>query len=211
MTIHIEPDLGIPLPAEGTVLTDFAERAAAACATIDYLGIKIDPEEQISKEVMQTVEDIANDIAAGNPKDIKKLNRKASEIRPAAYGAVNDVLREFAIKVVDNAMQIRLVVTNKLLIETANEDPRIRIKALELLGKISDVGLFTERSEVTINHRSTDELRTALRAKIQKLMHSDDIEDVQAVEVNGEKVDIGVELGLETVSEAEKTEGLPEQ
>jgi hypothetical protein len=207
MTIHIEPDLGIPLPAEGTVLADFTERAAAACATIDFLGIKIDPEEQMSKDTMQTVEDIANDIAAGNPKDIKKLNRKASEIRPAAYGAVNDVLREFAIKVVDNAMQIRLVVTNKLLIETANEDPRIRIKALELLGKITDVGLFTERSEVTINHRSTDELRTALRAKIQKLMHSDDIEDVQAVEVNGEKVDIGVELGLETPSEVEKTEG----
>jgi hypothetical protein len=210
MTIHIEPDLGIPLPAEGTVLTDFAERAAAACATIDFLGIKIDPEEQMSKDTMQTVEDIANDIAAGNPKDIKKLNRKASEIRPAAYGAVNDILREFAIKVVDNAMQIRLVVTNKLLIETANEDPRIRVKALELLGKITDVGLFTERSEVTINHRSTDELRTALRAKIQKLMHSDDIEDVQAVEINGKKVDIGVELGLETPSEAEKTEGLPE-
>ena len=43
------------------------------------------------------------------------------------------------------------LVTNKLLLESENDDPRIRIRALELLGKISDVGLFAEKSRVTLN------------------------------------------------------------
>jgi hypothetical protein len=156
---------------------------------------------------MQIAEDIANDIASGSLRDLKKLNTKASEIKPEAYYLVNDVLKQFAIKVVDNATQIRLIVTNKLLIETVNDDARIRIKALELLGKITDVGLFTERSEVTVNHRSTEELRTALRAKIQKLMRVDDVEEVQAVEINGSAVDIDEELGLtsdKTTEDGEK-------
>ena len=38
------------------------------------------------------------------------------------------------------------MVTNKLVLESENPDPRIRMRALELLGKISDVGLFSEKS-----------------------------------------------------------------
>jgi hypothetical protein len=92
--------------------------------------------------------------------------------------------------VVDNANQIRLLVTNNLILETANEDPKIRIRALELLGKITDVGLFTEKSEVTINQRSSKELVDSLRAKIHKLMTPTDVVDVKEVTVNGQTVDL---------------------
>jgi hypothetical protein len=71
--------------------------------------------------------------------------------------------------VVKNAVQIRTFVTNKLILESSNPDARVRIRALELLGKISDVGLFTERSEVTVTHRSTEELRKSLREKLDSL------------------------------------------
>jgi predicted transposase YdaD len=54
----------------------------------------------------------------------------------------------------------------------------VRIRALELLGKITDVGLFTERSEVTITHRSKEELVVSLREKIQRLRASQDVIDV---------------------------------
>ena len=55
--------------------------------------------------------------------------------------------------------------------ESENADPRIRIRALELLGKISDVGLFAEKSEVTITHQSTEDLRDKLRGKLEKLVN----------------------------------------
>jgi hypothetical protein len=83
------------------------------------------------------------------------------------------------------------LVTNNLILETANEDPKIRIRALELLGKITDVGLFTEKSEVTINHRSNKELVESLRSKIHKLMTPENVEDVKEVTVNGQTVDLG--------------------
>jgi hypothetical protein len=98
-------------------------------------------------------------------------------------------------------MQIRHLVTNKLLLETDNPDPRVRIRALELLGKISDVGLFAEKSEVTVTHQSTDDLRERLRMKLTKLVNPED-----AVVIDGKSIDVDEELGLKEEDEAPKKE-----
>ena len=90
---------------------------------------------------------------------------------PASLVLTNSILQEFGQSVAESATQIRHLVTNKLLLESENPDPRVRIRALELLGKISDVGLFAEKSEVTITHQSTDDLRAKLRQKLEKLVN----------------------------------------
>jgi hypothetical protein len=87
------------------------------------------------------------------------------------------------------------MVTNRLLEESQNPDPRIRIRALELLGKHSDVGLFTDRSEVTITHQSTDELKARLRSKLQRLIQKPDT-TADAVEIGGDVIDVDAEMGL---------------
>ena len=51
------------------------------------------------------------------------------------------------------------------------------MRALELLGKVSDVGLFTERTEITVNNRSTVELENTLRDKLRRLMGTDTAEE----------------------------------
>lgn len=61
------------------------------------------------------------------------------------------------------------MVTNKLVQETENPDPRIRLRAMELLGKITDVGLFTDKSEVTVTHQTSEDLREQLKGKLRKL------------------------------------------
>ena len=81
------------------------------------------------------------------------------------------------------------------MLESENPDPRVRIRALELLGKISDVGLFAEKSEVTITHQSTEDLRLKLRSKLARLVNPD-IEDV--VIIDGTVMDVNEELGLES-------------
>ena len=100
------------------------------------------------------------------------------QLRPASLVLVGNILDEFGQSVVESANHIRHLVTNKLLLETENPDPRIRLRALELLGKISDVSLFAEKTEVTVTHRSTDELRDVLRSKLTKLINPEDIIDV---------------------------------
>ena len=46
-----------------------------------------------------------------------------------------------------------------------------------MLGKVSDVGLFTERTEITVNNRSTVELENTLRDKLRRLMGTDSAEE----------------------------------
>ena len=185
--------MAIPFPEDNPVLANFRERAEAACRTAELLELDVTPTE----EDMAVAETITYEVAKNEDKVNKIVNtKKASQIKPATYYQVNEILKEFSTKVVENATQVRLLVTNKLLLESENPDPKIRIRALELLGKITDVGLFTEKSEVTINHRSNQELMDSLRAKIQKLMHPQGVEDVPVVEVNGEAVDLDKEMGL---------------
>jgi len=202
MQLQVEPDLTIPFPEDNPVLANFREKAEAACKTAELLGIDVTPSEEDLALAEKAVYALAEDEEHAN----KKLTNKSSPIKkPATYYAVNDILKEFSVKVVENATQIRLLVTNNLILETANEDPKIRIRALELLGKITDVGLFTEKSEVTINHRSNKELVESLRSKIHKLMTPENVEDVKEVKVNGQTVDLGDVFDENTV-EGEVTE-----
>ena len=193
MQLQIEPDLAIPFPQDDVVFANFREKALAACNSAEFLGLDLEPTE----EERATAEQAVYQLAENEDKANKTLVKQSAKYTPATYKEVKSILDEYSIRVVDNALQIRLLVTNKLLIESQNEDPKIRIRALELLGKITDVGLFTEKSEVTVNHRSTEDLVNSIRSKIQRLMHPKDVEDAKVIEVNGETVDLDKELGLE--------------
>jgi len=102
-------------------------------------------------------------------------------VTPASVILTHNILDEFAHVAVDRALQIRHLVTNKLVIESDNADPRVRLRALELLGKISDVGLFSDRSEVVITHQSSSELEDKLRSKLRSLMNRAAITDVEDI------------------------------
>jgi hypothetical protein len=200
MTLVCTPDIGVALPPEGMPYPLLRERAEAACATIDLLlGAGLDPQLLIPKPEDET---IAAHIVESFARDEEKTSRtittdRLSTLTPASLLLVREQLDEFSHAVVQRAVQIRHLVTNKLLLESANPDPKIRIRALELLGKISDVGLFTERSEVTITHQSTDELRATLREKFNKLRKKLDVVDVTPVETPPPAViDLDKELGI---------------
>ena len=191
MQLHVEPDLSIPFPDDNPVLANFIEKAQAACNTAELLELDMEPTEQD----LSTAEKAVYAVAENEEKANKKLVKQ--DQKPAVYKSVKSILDEYSLRVVDNAMQIRLLVTNKLILDSDSPDDRTRLRALEMLGKITDVGLFTEKSEVTINHRSTEDLVNSIRSKIHKLMHPDNVTDVKAVEVNGEAIDVDAELGLD--------------
>ena len=83
---------------------------------------------------------------------------------------------------------MRNLVTNKLIIESENPDPRVRMRALELMGKISDVGLFAEKSEVTITHQTTDDIKDRLRGKLAKLVNPE-LESEDAIILDASDID----------------------
>jgi hypothetical protein len=68
---------------------------------------------------------------------------------------------------------VRTAITTKLM-EIANcGDKKFELRALELLGKHSDINLFTERSEITVKHKTSDDLEKEITARVQRLLHAE--------------------------------------
>ena len=88
--------------------------------------------------------------------------------------------------------ELRQVTINKLLDLSMCGDPRIEIKATELLGKVSDVGLFTEKTEITVNYNSTADLDRMIKDKVRKMLQANAI-DITPIALNVE-----AEMGFDT-------------
>jgi len=203
------PELGIEITPD-MAYVDLRERAEAACRSMELLkdhGLEIPPETSEDKEVAAAL----TTAYAANPQTTsqKANNVNTSAMTPASLQNIRSYLDEYGRAVVNHAVEIRHAVTNRLIEESINPDPRIRIRALELLGKISDVGLFTDRTEITITHQTTDELRSKLRAKLQRLVAQPEIQDAEVV-LAGDVIDVDAELGLNMPKTAEKADILAE-
>lgn len=118
--------------------------------------------------------------------------------KPDVILQLEALMTEFDHEVVQDAVRMRRFVTNKLMLEagTATKASE-RIKALELLGKISDVALFAERSIVTIEHKTTEELQQEFEKTVNLLLNPEtNIFEPAKVpspgEVNLRKIKIGV-------------------
>ena len=190
MSLVVEPEFGVSISSDAPYI-DLKARAEYVCNTAKKLGLELDP----SKEDKDVAAKLSMAYAEDPEKTSKKVSsKKAATLTPASLLMTNSILQEFGRSVADNAVQIRHMVTNKLILETDNSDPRVRIRALELLGKISDVGLFAEKSEVTITHQSTEDLKNRLRSKLAKLVNPE-VDD--AIIIDGEAMDVNSELGID--------------
>lgn len=196
MTLHITPETGVPLSKRAPKL-DLKDRAAACAKTVALLsehGLDVD----LTSEDKEVAAALAVSYAQNPDKTSSAVTTKrAAQLTPAVLRETNNILSEWGRSVVDSAVTVRHLVTNKLVTETENPDPRVRLKALELLGKISDVGLFVEKSEVTITHQTTDDLKEKLRRKLQTLTQRAEAPIEDAVLIDGETIDVDKELGFD--------------
>jgi hypothetical protein len=123
--------------------------------------------------------------------------------RPEVIVHIAAMLDEYDKTVVKSAQQMRTYVTNKLILETENPDPRIRLKSLELLGKISDVGLFTDKTEITLRHRPTEELEQMLRERLTQVIENEVFEP-RADAKTPAKLDLSEITDVESREEADE-------
>ena len=119
------------------------------------------------------------DVAEGDAEREKELLRAVAEAKKpsnltnqtTAFAAAS-FLRTYGSQLAMDAAQARAAITNKLMEIADCGDPRYELKALELLGKHSDIGVFTERSEITINYKSPEELEKAIKEKVKNLLNA---------------------------------------
>ena len=196
----LTPDVGVPLPEDsGDGVFDFAEVVRAAAKTVELLKENgLDTSFDDLKEAEMTADMLAQSYAA-NPEKTSQAAKPSNvaKLPPESLILTRNILDEFGQQVVTRSVEIRHLVTNKLILDSENPDARIRMRALELLGKISDVGLFTERTEVTVTHQSTDDLKNSLREKLNRLKNVGASSTVQSVGVeDDEEIDLDAELGI---------------
>lgn len=135
----------------------------------------------VADEVEVTDEDVGNarvvfrEAAGPDPRVTAATNSMLAS--PGTLVHVKALLDEYDKAVVQTSVQIRNYVTNRLLMDSNNPDPRVRIRCYELLGKISDVGLFTDKTEVTMRHRPTEELEQLLRERLMKTIDANFVDD----------------------------------
>lgn len=89
---------------------------------------------------------------------------------PPAVKHLAGMLSQYDWAFVEQAKEIRGYVVAQLLEETKNPDAKVRLKALELTGKLTEVGSFMERVTVTKVDTSAEELTTRIRDRLAKLL-----------------------------------------
>lgn len=162
----ILPETGYEIPP-GINYLDLRNRAEAACNTVKLLE-----ENGLLVRASDEDKDVASSILTAYAKDIEATSKavthsRTAELTPACLVQTHMILKEFGQLVATHAAEVRNLVVNKLILETENDDARIRVKALELLGRMTDIGLFTERKEVVVTHQNASQLREKLKERLQ--------------------------------------------
>jgi hypothetical protein len=195
--VNLEPTASVPMPynTSDEVGATFAEEMAIAGNTIE-LQVDLGAKLEVSGE--DAVREKALLEAAIKSKKVSALNTPNTAFAAAAF------LRTYGQQLAMDVVSARSAITNKLM-EIANcGDTKFELKALELLGKHSDIGLFTERSEITIHYKDPSELENAIKERVKRLLNADIID---VVPIGADLDDI---LGIAEIPEPEPTELMTE-
>lgn len=165
MSIAIEPNADIPIPydAKDEKEWDFLESVEVTANTNTLLeSVRIAAPEYSVDDAKYACAQLNRAMAEQNA---DALNQ------PVIATAAKAFIDAYSTRLAMDASDIRTSLTNKLL-ELANcGDPKYELKAIELLGKHSDISLFTERSQVTVTYQESSKLEQAIREKIKRLMN----------------------------------------
>ena len=171
MAISIIPEANKPLPDdfESEEPTTFDKRLKVAAATSKYL-LDAGAEIPVSSQEKKDAEELFKEFTNPDVTPALNMDNKKALSTPATVQHLFLMLSDYDHQVVQEAVQLRRFVTNKLIEDAGLSDPRHRLKALELLGKISDVGLFSEKTEITVKNLTTDDLETQIKSKLYKIL-----------------------------------------
>jgi hypothetical protein len=81
------------------------------------------------------------------------------------------LITEYDHQVLESNIQARNYIMNRLIeLSSPMNKPMEQLRALELMGKVSEVGMFTERIELSINTKTSEELENELVQTLSKYM-----------------------------------------
>lgn len=111
---------------------------------------------------------------------------------PAAVRQTVAMLTAYDWEFVQQAKEIRGKAVHQLVEEMEHPDARIRLKAIELIGKVTEIGLFTERVSVKKEELADHELDDRIREKLKQLSQTVETEAKEREDRNADAEDVEV-------------------
>lgn len=147
----------------------------------DVLAAQVDTERWLRSLGVSTDEEIAQDqekeaarqafgMLTTTADDLETKEKLVALKTPAAVRHLTGMLTAYDWEFVQQAKEIRGYTVAQLLEETKNPNANIRLKALGLLGKVTEVGLFTEKVEIKKTDLTEEEVEAKLKEKLAKFM-----------------------------------------
>lgn len=164
-------------PFEKAGPTEIIDAQAQVSDWLEDLGLG----EKVSQEAASSA--ARNAFAAvttgASPQTIQ--NALSNIKAPQAVQHLVGMLTAYDWEFVEQAKNLRGYAVAQILEETKNPNSNIRLKALGMLGKITEVGLFTEKIEVKKIDASTEELEESIRKRLERYLPK--VVEVETVQV----------------------------
>ena len=174
---EIQVDVGLTTPVEKL---STAQTLNAQIQTADWLKEITNDDDTI---VDKAQEHKAADAFSALLHDIPEAKDKLLTMQvPEEIRSTVAMVSAYQWKFLEQAENLRNMAVTKIVQETDHPDARIRLKALELLGKVTEVALFTDRVEVKHTEMTDDELTQKIRDKLSRYMGKVDVVDVRMVD-----------------------------
>jgi hypothetical protein len=158
------------------------ETIDAQVNTADWLkSITEDDDEMLDRAQEQRVGEAFGALIAHSP-DTKERFLEL-ELPEEVKSAVS-MVTAYQWKFVEQAQELRSMSVAKIVKETDHPDARIRLKALELLGKVTEVALFTDRVEIKKTELTDQELEAQIKKKLEKYMGVIDVTEIKEEDID---------------------------
>lgn len=157
------------------------EVLAAQVATADWLQeLGVDTDDEIIEQIeTATAREAFKSVVTAAPD--KEQKQKLVQLKtPEAVRHITGMLTAYDWEFVQQAKELRGYTVAKLVEESQSSNANIRLKALGLLGKVTEVGLFTEKIEVKKVDSSDEEIEQRIKEKLNRFMNVVDVIDIES-------------------------------
>ena len=162
--------------------TAVSETIDAKVKTLDWLKElgAVDDDEIIEQAQVDAARKTFTNIVTNAPAAITK-ETLADVKTPVAVQHLVGMLTAYDWEFVHQAQAIRGYCVAQLVEETKNPSANIRLKALGLLGKVTEIGLFTDKVEVKKTEMSDEDIEKRIKDKLHSFMQVVDVMDVKDI------------------------------
>ena len=178
-----------PEPTPPGVMTRLAdaepgEVLAAQVTTASWLQeLGVPPDDEVIDELEKADARKAFQALTTNTDTTEQKAALVQLKTPEAVRHITGMLTAYDWEFIEQAKELRGYTVAKLVEETTNANANIRLKALGLLGKVTEVGLFTDKIEVKKTDMTEDEIDKRLKEKLAKFMDVSDADVTDITEI----------------------------